>query len=130
MIAAVAIVLGIALGIAVLVMVVRSRRSGDGVDSFRRQIDALSPEARRPVVDQVQHAASRIETRPVDAPRDEPSDDAGGAPDAAAATEAADATDADAATDAEEASGTPPAGDAGAVDPIERDDGAGGARGA
>jgi hypothetical protein len=37
----------------------RSRRSNDGVDSFRRQIDALSPEARRPVIDQVQNAAER-----------------------------------------------------------------------
>ena len=70
MIPAVAIVLGVALGIVVLVMIARSRRSGDGVDSFRRQIDALSPEARRPVVDQVQNAASRIETRPIDEPAD------------------------------------------------------------
>ncbi len=30
------------------------RRSRDGVASFQRQIDALSPEARKPVVDQVQ----------------------------------------------------------------------------
>ncbi len=30
------------------------RRSSDGVDSFRRQMGALSKEARRPVVDQVQ----------------------------------------------------------------------------
>lgn len=33
------------------------RRSGDGVATFQRQIDALSPEARRPVVDQVQRVA-------------------------------------------------------------------------
>ena len=39
--------------------VARSRRANDGVDSFRRQIDALSPEARRPVVDQVQSAKGR-----------------------------------------------------------------------
>lgn len=39
--------------------VARSRRANDGVDSFRRQIDALSHEARRPVVDQVQNAAGR-----------------------------------------------------------------------
>lgn len=43
----------------VVAAIVRSRRSNDGVDSFRRQIDALSPEARRPVVDQVQTAAER-----------------------------------------------------------------------
>jgi hypothetical protein len=42
-----------------LVLLMRSRRSSDGVDSFRRQIDALSPEARRTVVDQVQNAAER-----------------------------------------------------------------------
>jgi hypothetical protein len=48
--------------VAVLVVVVvgaviRSRRSGDTVDSFRRGLDALSPEARRPVVDQVQRVS-------------------------------------------------------------------------
>jgi len=31
----------------------RARRRSDPVDSFRRTIDALGPEARRPVVDQV-----------------------------------------------------------------------------
>lgn len=45
--------------LVVVMFVVKSRRSNDGVDSFRRQIDALSPEARRPVVDQVQSAAGR-----------------------------------------------------------------------
>jgi HAMP domain-containing protein len=33
------------------------RRRQDPVDSFRRQIDALSPEARRPTIDQVRDAA-------------------------------------------------------------------------
>jgi hypothetical protein len=46
-IVAVAVVLGLAL---------RRRSSNDGVDSFRRQIDALSPEARKPTVDQVKSA--------------------------------------------------------------------------
>jgi hypothetical protein len=50
--------------------VARSRRANDGVDSFRRQIDALSPEARRPVVDQVQNAKGRTD------PGDDVSDDA------------------------------------------------------
>lgn len=45
----------------VLFLISRSRRANDGVDSFRRQIDALSPEARRPVIDQVQNAAERDE---------------------------------------------------------------------
>ena len=35
------------------VVVYRLTRSNDAVESFRRQIDALSPEARRSVVDQV-----------------------------------------------------------------------------
>ena len=39
--------------VAVGLLVGRSRRSVDGVDSFRRQIDALSPEARRPLIDQM-----------------------------------------------------------------------------
>ena len=34
-------------------LAVRSRTSRDPVDTFRRQIDALSPEARRPTIDQV-----------------------------------------------------------------------------
>ncbi len=40
--------------VAVFVVVARRRRPADGVATFRRQIDALSPEARRPVVDRVQ----------------------------------------------------------------------------
>ena len=39
--------------VVVVTLVARSRRP-DGVATFRRQIDALSPEARRPVVDEVQ----------------------------------------------------------------------------
>ena len=43
--------------VAALVFVVgiaiRSRRSADAVADFRRQIDALSPQARRDVADQV-----------------------------------------------------------------------------
>jgi hypothetical protein len=68
--------------IAALVVVVivaalaRSRRGSDGVDSFRRQIDALSPEARRPVVDQVQNAAGREPSRDDgDARHDDVADD-------------------------------------------------------
>ena len=53
-------VLIVIVAVAVIAVVVaRSRRANDGVDSFRRQIDALSPEARRPVVDQVQNHADR-----------------------------------------------------------------------
>ena len=49
--------------VLVLVAVSRSRRSSDGVDSFRRQIDALSPEARRPVIDQMYNSPERNEPR-------------------------------------------------------------------
>ena len=45
---AVVVVLGV-----VLLLVARARRSPDGVTSFQRHIDALSPEARRSVVDRV-----------------------------------------------------------------------------
>lgn len=45
----------VALAVVVVVVVGRQRRS-DGVESFRRQIDALGPEARRGVVDQVNQA--------------------------------------------------------------------------
>ena len=45
---------------AVVVMVMRRNRSANSsVDSFRRHIDALGPEARRTTVDQVQSAAAR-----------------------------------------------------------------------
>ena len=51
------IVIAAVVVVIIVAAVARSRRANDGVDSFRRQIDALSPEARRPVVDQVQNAA-------------------------------------------------------------------------
>ena len=49
------IVVGAAIVAAGIVLFVLSkRRAPDGVTSFQRQIDALSPEARRSVVDRVQ----------------------------------------------------------------------------
>ena len=45
----------VALAVVVVLVLGRQRRS-DGVESFRRQIDALGPEARRGVVDQVNQA--------------------------------------------------------------------------
>ena len=39
--------------VAVLLVVTRRPRHEPGVDSFRRHIDALSPEARREVMDRV-----------------------------------------------------------------------------
>ncbi len=52
MLIAVVIVIAV-LAIALAILVGRRRRPTDPVDSFRRHIDALGPEARRPVVDQV-----------------------------------------------------------------------------
>ncbi len=47
------IVVGVLVVVVALVVAGRRRSSADGVDSFRRQIDALSPEARRPTIDQM-----------------------------------------------------------------------------
>jgi hypothetical protein len=60
------IVVAVAAALLVIGAVVTYRlaRSNDTVESFRRQIDALSPEARRGVVDQV----NRIDDAAVEAP--------------------------------------------------------------
>lgn len=52
----IAIVVGVVVALLAIALVVRNARSGDPVDSFRRQIDALGPEARRPTIDQVRRA--------------------------------------------------------------------------
>lgn len=48
-------VVAVAASIVALVVVIagRTRRSPDDIASFRRQIDALSPEARRPTIDRM-----------------------------------------------------------------------------
>ena len=51
----VAIVIAAVVAIGV-VITLRNRSAHSSVDSFRRQIDALGPAARRNVVDQVQNA--------------------------------------------------------------------------
>jgi hypothetical protein len=55
------IVLVVVVVVAVVVLIVkrRNRSASSSVDSFRRHIDALGPEARRTTVDQVQNAAAR-----------------------------------------------------------------------
>ena len=55
----------VALVVLVGVFLVRRwRRGADPVDSFRRQIDALSPEARRPTIDQVKAVDDDDEDEP------------------------------------------------------------------
>ncbi|WP_116999850.1 hypothetical protein [Desertimonas flava] len=49
------IIIGVAVVVVALgLLAMRRRRATDGVSTFQRQIDALSPEARRTVVDRVQ----------------------------------------------------------------------------
>jgi hypothetical protein len=66
-------VLGVVVAIVAALLVIaavvtyRLARSNDTVESFRRQIDALSPEARRGVVDQV----NRIDDEAADSPDDD-----------------------------------------------------------
>jgi FtsZ-interacting cell division protein ZipA len=60
----VVLVVAVAIVVAVIVSSLRRSRRSDGVATFRRQIDALSPEARRPVVDQVQQLEEDAEPPP------------------------------------------------------------------
>jgi hypothetical protein len=86
-----AVLIGLVILAVILLLVSRSRRSHDGVDSFRRQIDALSPEARRPVIDQMYgndradpRTDPRVEPHPVNDPpadAESPTDDDPGQPD-------------------------------------------------
>jgi hypothetical protein len=72
----VAILLIVAVVVAVVVfLLLRNRSASSSVDSFRRHIDALGPEARRNVVDQVQTAAGQT---PSDDPPDPAADAAEG----------------------------------------------------
>ena len=59
------------------VIMYRLTRSNDAVESFRRQIDALSPEARRNVVDQVNRIDDAT-TEPPDTDSADPADDPDG----------------------------------------------------
>jgi hypothetical protein len=50
-----------------LVIARRTPSSDDGVASFRKHLDALSPEARRAVIDRMQpHASTKETSRPTD----------------------------------------------------------------
>lgn len=55
-IAVLLIVLAVLVLILAVVRISARRRPVDGVESFRRHIDALSPAARREVIDRVQNA--------------------------------------------------------------------------
>jgi hypothetical protein len=76
----------IVIGAVVFLLMRRNRSANSSVDSFRRHIDALGPEARRTTVDQVQSAAARntgddetIEPASDDsAPTEPPADDGAG----------------------------------------------------
>jgi hypothetical protein len=55
----VVVVAVVVLALVTVALARRNRSPQSSVDSFRRQIDALGPAARRTVVDQVQTAAAR-----------------------------------------------------------------------
>jgi hypothetical protein len=55
-----------ALAAIVVLVLMRNRSAHSSVDSFRRHIDALGPEARRTTVDQVQKAAGDEHDDPTD----------------------------------------------------------------
>ena len=72
----VVVIAAVVVGIAITVTT-RRRSTQNSVDSFRRQIDALGPAARRTVVDQVQqNAANRDLDGDVTERPDEPADPA------------------------------------------------------
>ncbi len=50
------IVVGLIIVAVVVCVALLVRPKNDPVDSFRRQIDALSPESRKPTIDQVRDA--------------------------------------------------------------------------
>lgn len=58
----IAVVAAVIVAGAALVLIARSRRTPDGVTSFQRHIDALSPEARRSVVDRIQPRHPQADT--------------------------------------------------------------------
>ena len=64
-----AIVIAAAVAVGVVVAL-RNRSAHSSVDSFRRQIDALGPAARRNVVDQVQNASEADANQKPDAEDD------------------------------------------------------------
>ena len=82
---AIVVIVVVVIVVAAAIVLLIRRREPDTFDSFQRQIDALSPEARRPVVEQVNQAGDTetgdtetgdtpaVEEEPDDGP-DEPED--------------------------------------------------------
>lgn len=62
-VAVVVVVVAAVLVLAAVIIVIRGRRRPDTVKAFQQHIDALSPEARRPVVDRVQELEEEEERR-------------------------------------------------------------------
>ena len=62
------ILIGAAIVVVAVLIALAVRPKNDPVDSFRRQIDALSPEARRPTIDKVRDAAEDSGDNGRDAP--------------------------------------------------------------
>ena len=68
------LIVGLAIVAGALVIVGRRARRDDAVDDFRRQIDALGPDARRRMTDEVRRLETGEATPEVDAaatPRDD-----------------------------------------------------------
>ncbi len=78
MIVAVVIVVAIVVVAIAAALIMRARRP-DTVEVFQRQIDALSPEARKPVVEQIQQLDERGEEEGVDEDDGPAEEDKGGA---------------------------------------------------
>ena len=71
------VVIGAAVvALVVIIVLARGRRTPDGVASFQRQIDALSPEARRPVVKRLEDVTKRDDSDAEWSDREEDADGA------------------------------------------------------
>jgi flagellar biosynthesis/type III secretory pathway M-ring protein FliF/YscJ len=77
--AVVIVIVAVVVVVAVIAALVLRSRRPDTVEVFQRQIDALSPEARKPVVEQIQQLDERAdEEGPEETGRRPAGDDEGG----------------------------------------------------
>ena len=72
---AVVIVIVVAVVVVVIVALALRARRPDTVEVFQRQIDALSPEARKPVVEQIQQLDERTDEEGPEEPGRRPAED-------------------------------------------------------